>query len=78
MLTIQPLARPPARPPLAQVITDLVCLVVVDSIAALARKESLQELDREQFVIGQAAMLKTLAERCVCNARRSVPLALPC
>ena len=68
----------PSRPPPAQVITDLVCLVVVDSIAALARKESLQELDREQFVIGQAAMLKTLAERCVCDGRRRVPVALPC
>ena len=46
-----------------QVISDPVCLIVVDSIAALARKEPLQELDREQFIIGQAAMLKTLAER---------------
>ena len=38
----------------------------MDSVAALARKEGLNEPDKEQFFIAQAAALKKLAELCNC------------
>lgn len=41
-------------------------LVVIDSIAALSRKENMNERDREEFFVTQAANLKRLAELCNC------------
>ena len=38
----------------------------MDSIAALARKEGLTELDKEVYVLAQASTLKQLAELCRC------------
>ena len=49
------------------VISDHVSLIVVDSMAALARRESLNEHDKEQFVVNQASMLKMMAELCHCT-----------
>lgn len=31
--------------------------IVLDSIAALARKEGLNEVDKEQFIIGQVSII---------------------
>lgn len=48
------------------VVEHSISLVVVDSIAALARKEGLTELDKEVYVLAQASTLKQLAELCRC------------
>jgi RAD51-like protein 1 len=48
------------------VIEEGIKLIVLDSIAALARKENLNETDKEQFIIRQAALLKKTAELCSC------------
>jgi hypothetical protein len=42
------------------------CQIVVDSIAALARKEGLNEDDKEKYVVRQAAAMKRVAELCNC------------
>ena len=34
--------------------------IVLDSIAALARKEGLNEVDKEQFIIGQVSVYSVL------------------
>ena len=49
------------------VISEHVSLIVVDSMAALARRESLNEHDKEQFVVNQASLLKMMAELCHCT-----------
>lgn len=46
--------------------SERVSLVVIDSIAALARKENLNEDDKENFIIRQSAMLKKIADLCNC------------
>jgi RAD51-like protein 1 len=48
------------------IIEDGIKLIVLDSIAALARKENLNETDKELFIIKQAALLKKTAELCSC------------
>eukprot|EP00981_Chlorochromonas_danica_P005356 scaffold1084_cov250-Ochromonas_danica.AAC.7 len=45
-------------------ITENVQLIVIDSIAALIRKESLDERQRESFIMKTASELKRLAEAC--------------
>ncbi len=40
--------------------------IVIDSIAALARKEALGEREKESYFLSQAAGLKKLAEMCSC------------
>lgn len=49
-----------------QVIACNVTLIVIDSIAALLRKEGLDEKQKESFVLSQASELKRLAEACHC------------
>ena len=48
------------------ILSENVSLVVLDSIAALARKENLNEDDKEEFIIRQSNLLKRLAELCNC------------
>ncbi len=48
------------------VIANGVTLIILDSIAALARREALQEAEREKFIVSQSSLLKRLAERCGC------------
>eukprot|EP01032_Pedospumella_encystans_P010568 gene10568-12343_t len=48
------------------VISQNISLIVIDSIAALARKEGFNERDKELFFITQASQLKKLAELCNC------------
>jgi len=48
------------------VIANNTALIVLDSVAALARKEGLHDDEKEQFLVGQAAALKRLSERCGC------------
>ena len=42
-------------------------LIVIDSIAVLARKEGLNEQDKELYVVRQSALLKKIAEMCRCT-----------
>lgn len=46
--------------------TENISLIVIDSIAALARKENLNEDDNENFIIRQSGMLKKIANLCNC------------
>jgi RAD51-like protein 1 len=48
------------------VISEGIKLIVIDSIASLARKEGLQETDKETFLVRQASTLKLIAELCHC------------
>lgn len=48
------------------VIAEHVSLIIIDSIAALLRKESLDERQKEAFIMSQATELKRLAEACHC------------
>jgi len=48
------------------VLSRNVVLIVIDSIAALARKEGFNETDKERFFLTQAGELKKLAETCRC------------
>jgi RecA/RadA recombinase len=41
-------------------------LIVIDSIAVLARKASLDEKEREQYVSSIASKLKTICDKCHC------------
>lgn len=50
----------------SDVISNGVRLVILDSVAALARREQLTEVDKDKYIVGQAAALKTLAESCNC------------
>ena len=50
----------------AEVLSEGVSLVVLDSIASLARKENLNEDDKEEFIIRQTGMLRRIAELCNC------------
>lgn len=49
------------------VIRDNVQVIVIDSIAALGRKESLTEQEKELYLVRQAATLKKLGELCRCT-----------
>lgn len=48
------------------VIINGIQLIVIDSIAALARKENLSELEKEVYIVKQASILKRIAELCNC------------
>lgn len=48
------------------VISDDISLIIIDSIAALARKEGLNEQDKEEYIVRQASVLKRLADLCHC------------
>ena len=50
----------------SDVISNGVRLVILDSVAALARREQLMEHEKEKCIVGQAAALKILAESCKC------------
>ena len=50
----------------SDVISNGVRLVILDSVAALARREQLTEVEKNKYIVGQAAALKTLAESCNC------------
>lgn len=49
-----------------QIIAANVKLVVIDSIAALIRRDNLDEKDRDHFVMTLASTLKALSEKCQC------------
>lgn len=49
------------------VISKGVKLVIIDSIAALVRKEGLHEADKETYLVRQASTLKLIAELCGCT-----------
>eukprot|EP01034_Spumella_vulgaris_P029022 gene29022-35996_t len=48
------------------VIAQGVSLIIIDSVAALARKEALSEREKELYFINQASNLKKIAEMCNC------------
>lgn len=48
------------------IITHNVGLVVIDSVAALARHENLVDADRERLVVYWTALLKRVADLCHC------------
>jgi len=50
----------------SEIITNNIKLIIIDSIAALPRKESLTENDREIFIFRQSSILKRTAELCGC------------
>lgn len=50
----------------ALVISEGIKVIVIDSIAVLARKEGLVETEKETFLVRQANTLKLIAELCQC------------
>jgi RecA/RadA recombinase len=49
------------------VISRSIKLIIIDSIAALVRKEGLHDADKETFLVRQAGTLKLIAELCGCT-----------
>lgn len=50
----------------AMAITSRAVLIIIDSVAALVRKEAMTERDREEFFMRQSVSLKRIAELCNC------------
>ena len=48
------------------IISEQVTLIIIDSIAALVKKDSLDEKERESFLLKTSTQLKNLAEKCNC------------